>query len=139
MYFNNRLSKFDQNISPLYSLCNEVPEEMLHFLCLCSKTQELWHNLRKLLQRYLQLPELTAAAAILGSWNMKDGNNLLCNHIILLFQKFLYANKDSPVKLNSVCLKHYIKTVERIELKIAFKKDKLKLHFEKWDCIKPVL
>ena len=31
VYLNNRLPKFDQNISPLCSLCNEVPEEMLHF------------------------------------------------------------------------------------------------------------
>ena len=67
VYVNNRLSKFDQTISPLCSLCNEVPDEMLHSFCLCSKTQELWHNLRKLLQRYLQLPELTPAAAMLGS------------------------------------------------------------------------
>ena len=70
---------------------------------------------------------------------MKDVNNLLYNHTILLFKRFLYVNKDSPAKLNSVSLKHYIKTSERIELKIATKNDKLKLHFEKWDCIKPVL
>ena len=70
---------------------------------------------------------------------MKGVNNMLCNHIILLFKKFLYVNKDSPTKLNSVSLKHYINTFERIEQKIASKKDKLKLHFEKWDCIKPVL
>ena len=69
---------------------------------------------------------------------MKDVNNTLCNHI-LLFRKFLYANKDSPAKLNSVSLIYYIETFERIEQKIAFKKDKLKLHFEKWDCIKLVL
>ena len=37
VYMNNRLSKFDQNISPLCSLCNEVPEEMLHFFCLSSR------------------------------------------------------------------------------------------------------
>ena len=110
----------------------------MNFFCLCSETQELWHNVRKLLQRYLHLPELTPAVAILGSWNMKDVN-VLCNHIILLLKKFLYANKDSPTKLSSVSLKHYLKTFERIEQEIASKKDKLKLHFEKWDCIKPVL
>ena len=70
---------------------------------------------------------------------MEDVNNILCNHIILLFKKFLYTNKGSSERLNSVSLKHYIKTVERIEQKIAYKKDKLKLHFEKWDCIKSVL
>ena len=70
---------------------------------------------------------------------MEDVNNILCNHIILLFKKFLYANKGSPAKLNSVSLKHYIKRFERIEQKIAYKKDKLKLHFEKWDYTEPVL
>ena len=130
VYLNNRLSKFDQTISPLCSLCNEEPEEMLHFFCLCSKTQEFWHNLRKLLQRYLQLPGLTLAVVILSSWNMEDVNNILYNHIILLSKKFLHANKGSPAKLNSVSLKHYIKKFERIEQKIAYKKDKLKLHFK---------
>ena len=66
-------------------------------------------------------------------------NSILHNHIILLFKKFLYANKGSPARVNSVGLKHYIKTFERIEQKIAYKKDRLKLHFQKWDCIKPVL
>ena len=70
---------------------------------------------------------------------MEDVNNILCNHITLLFKKFLYANKGSPAKLNSVSLKHYIKTFERIEQKIAYEKNKLKLHFKKSDCIKPVL
>ena len=70
---------------------------------------------------------------------MKDVNNILCNHIMLLFKKFLCANKDSPAKLNGINLKHYIKTFDRIEQKRASEKDKLKLHFEKWDCIKPVL
>ena len=70
---------------------------------------------------------------------MEDVNNTSCNHIIPLLKKFLYANKGSPAKLNSVGLKHYVKTFERIEQKTAYKKDKLKLHFEKWDRIKPVL
>ena len=55
------------------------------------------------------------------------------------FKKFLYANKGYPERLNRVSLKQYIKTFERIEQKIAYKKDKLKLHFEKWDCIKPTI
>ena len=70
---------------------------------------------------------------------MEDVNNILHNHIILPFEKFLCTNKGSPAKLNSVNLRHYIKTFERIEQKITYKKDQLKLHFEKWDCIKPVL
>ena len=102
--------------------------------------QELWNDLCKLLQRYLQLQELKPDVAILGRWNTEDVNNISCNHKILLFKTFLYANKDSPARLNSVGLKHYIKTLERIEQKNSIqKKDKLKLHFEKWDCIKPVL
>ena len=93
VYLNNRLSKFDQTITPYVYYAVKYLKKCYIF-CVCSKMQELWHNLRKLLQRYLQLPELTPAVAILGSWNMKDVNNILCNRIIL-FKKFLYANKDS--------------------------------------------
>ena len=128
VYLNNRLSKSDQTISPYVHFAMKYLKKCCIF-CLCSKMQKLWHNLRKLLQGYLQLPELTPAAAILGSWNMEDDNNILCNYIILLFKKFPYANKGSPAKLNSVSLKRYIKTFERIEQKIAYKK---------WDCIKSV-
>ena len=92
--------------------------------------QELWNNFRKLPCRYLQLPELKPAVAILGCWNTEDGNNILYTYVILLFKKFLSANKGFPARLNSVGLKHYIKTFER-EQKISYKKNKLKLHFEK--------
>ena len=123
MYLNNRLSKFDQTrLSVPYV---HFPMKYLKkccIFCLCSKTQESWHNLHKLSQRYLQLPELTLAVAILGSWNTEDVSNILCNHIILLFKKFLCANKGSLAKLNSVSLKHYIKTFERIEQKKHIKR-----------------
>ena len=37
-----------------------------------------------------------------------------------------------------MALLNYLKTVEKVEQKIAYHKDKLKLHFEKWDPIRHI-
>ena len=38
IFLNDRLSKFDPSISPLCSLCQQCPVNVLHFFCECQKT-----------------------------------------------------------------------------------------------------
>ena len=52
-------------------------------------------------------------------------NNILINHILLLFKKFLYHKRNEPNRLHITTLMHYIKSVEKIEQKIANEKSKL--------------
>ena len=69
IFLNDRLSKFDLSISPLCSLCQQCPENVLHFFCECQKTQALWHELCDALSPHIRLPTLRPITAILGEWN----------------------------------------------------------------------
>ena len=44
LYLNNRLHKFGFVESPLCSLCNREPENILHLFCNCQETQKLWKS-----------------------------------------------------------------------------------------------
>ena len=89
IFLNDRLSKFDLPISPLCSLYQRSSENVLHFFCECQKTQALWHALCDALSPHISLPTLRTVIAILGEWNKLEENNILINHILLLFKKFL--------------------------------------------------
>ena len=133
IFLNDRLSKFDPSISPLCSLCHQCPENMLHFFCECQKIQALWHALNDALSPHITLPTLRSIIAILGEWNKLEENNVLINHILL--KKILYHKRNEPNRLHIIALMHYIKSVEKIEQKIANEKSKLAIHFKKWDVV----
>ena len=129
IFFNDRLSKFDLSISPLCSLCQQCPENVLHFFCECQKTQDLWHALCDALSPHITFPTLQPMTAVLGEWNKVEENNVLIYHILLLFKKFLYQRRNEPNRLQITALMHYIKSVEKIGQKIANEKSKLAIHF----------
>ena len=84
----------------------------------------------------LTLPPLDPLISIVGRWDTDNPNNVLVNHIALLFKKFLYRNKSNPQRIHILALKHYIKLVERIEQKIAYDAHKLDTHFKKWEPVR---
>ena len=136
IFLNDRLSKFDPSISPLCSLCQQCPENVLHFFCECQKTEALWHAQCDALNPHISLPILRPITAILGEWNKLEENNVLINHILLLFKKFLYHRRNEPNRLHIIAIMHYIKSIEKIEPKIANEKIKLAIHFKKWEVIR---
>ena len=139
LYLNRKISKFDQGVSHLCSLCLNEPEDILHLFCQCDKTQVLWEILSNKVAGFLSLPKLEPELAILGKWNLNTKENVLINHIVLLFKRFIFDNRSNRHKIHILALLNYFKTVEKVEQKIAYHKDKLKLHFEKWDPIRHIL
>ena len=41
IYLNKRIAKFDSAVNPLFSLCSQAPEDVVHLFCCCQKTQLL--------------------------------------------------------------------------------------------------
>ena len=132
---NNRLHKMTIAESPLCSLCGNDTETILHFFCHCSITQNLWTQMQNWLSNILDIPELTSKIVILGKCLCQSATDILINHIILMFKKFLYARRISTTQVAFVALKHYIPYTQKIEQTIARKNGKLTLHFKKWDPI----
>ena len=139
LYLNKRISKFDLNVSPLCSLCNQHPEDILHLFCKCAKTQDLWNSLASVLGENHDLPQLNPTIVFLGESNVQDNDNVLLNHILLLFKKFIYDKKNHPARIHFLSFMNYVKEVEKIEQNIAHRKGKLEFHFKKWNPIKHLL
>ena len=127
LYLNEKISKFDLNVSPLCSLCNQHPEDILHLFCNCAKTQDLWNSFANALGENLDLPQLNPTIVFLGESNIQGNDNVLLNHILLLFKKFIYDKKNHPARIHFLSFMNYVKEVEKIEL-----------HFKKWNPIKHI-
>ena len=105
---------------------------MTHLFCHCSKTDQMCNLLTSWCKDCLTLPVLEPSKAILGFCNIQDEKSKLINHTLTLFKHFIYANRNIKHAVNVHALKLFISSVQKIEQKIAFKGNRLDLHFSKW-------
>ena len=138
LYLNKKISKFDLNVSPFCSLCNQHPEDILHLFCNCAKTQDLWNSFANALSENLDLPQLNPTIVFLGESNIQVNDNVLLSHILLFFKKFICDKKNHPSRIHFLSFMNYVKEVEKIEQKIAHRKGKLEFHFKKSNPIKRI-
>ena len=100
LYLNKKISKFDLNLSALCSLCSQHPP---HLFCNCVKTQDLWNSFASALGENLDLLQLNSTIVFLREPNIQGNDNILLNHILLLFKK-----KRSPSQ-NSLSIIHELR------------------------------
>ena len=63
---------------------------------------------------------------------------MIMNHILLLFKRFIYDNKNHPARIHFLSFMNYVKEFEKIEQKVAHRKGKLEFHFKKLNPIKHI-
>ena len=95
LYLNRKMSKFDEGVGHLCSLCLKEPEDILHLFCQYDRTQILWETLSNKVAGFLSLPKLEPELAILGKWNLNTKGKVLINHIVLLFKRFIFDNRSN--------------------------------------------
>ena len=118
--------------TPLCSPCKQEKETLIHLLCHCHITRQLWCSLSGWLQGVLRLPPLEPVAAMLGRWDLENEANVLLNHLMLLFKYFSYRFRN--MNTSNLChLQHFILSVQKVEQKIAFRNNRLTHHFSKGD------
>ena len=139
LYLNSRLYKKGYAKSPLCSLCKRENETVSHLFCNCTFTQQLWKKLQAWVRGYLVLPALEPSIVILVVWNTENENNVLVDHVVLLFKYFVYKNRTNKHAINIHALKKYIKFLQKIEQRIARKIDRLEKRFTKWEPIAQLL
>ena len=111
--------KFDLNVSPLRSLCNQHPKDTPHLFGNCAKTQDLWNSFASALGENLDLPQVNPTFVLIGESNIQGNDNVLLNHIFLLFKKFIFDKKNHPARIHFLSFMNYVKEVEKIEQKIT--------------------
>ena len=88
-----------------------------------------------MLHGHITLPDLDSTLTVVGEWCIENNNNLIVNHIALIFKKFLYDNRSNHSRIHIAALKYQLKLAEKVEQKIASKKGKVEFDLKKWDPI----
>ena len=139
LYLNQRLSNMNIVGSSFCSQCKKEPETISHLFLNCTFSQKLWSNTQKWCSPIFKLPNLSEKIVFLGYLN-EETNNILTNHIILLYKYFLYSKRDYPEGTNFKAFKAFIRDINKTEKFIAKKNNnKFSMHFRKWDPLTPLL
>jgi len=85
LYLNKMLFVFKKVISPLCSFCKSEDETPLHLFFECTLTQNLWKQLSSFSRQRLNIPTLTPQSAIFGFYEPQNKNEILINHLLLIF------------------------------------------------------
>ena len=69
----------------------------------------------------------------------KTLNYLLINHIILIFKCYIFLKRKESKHISFNRLKAFIKNVENTENQIASRKQKVDIHYKKWNPMLPLM
>ena len=86
LYLNKRLLEFEKINSPECFLCKCEEDTTIHLFHICRKTQALWTQLSRHLNRHLNLPHFTPQSAIFGFLDIKNKDCLVVSYLLLLFK-----------------------------------------------------
>ena len=120
--------------SPLCSLCKREAETVPHLFFKCGQSEILWLSTQKWCNSTLKLPHLSEKVVHLG-WLSDEPNWILVYHIILLYKYFIYLKRDNTTQMNFHAFKSFLGYILRIEESFARNRNKLTLHYEKWEPI----
>ena len=133
VFTNEKLFRLGIVESPKCDFCQDEAESIEHLLFSCTISSEFWkHVLSWLRDNNIYMGILTETDLIFGKFDVKE-DVILINHILLLGKYYIYSRKCQHSKPS---LRGFIARIERIfniELYIARKRDKLPLHYKKWE------
>ena len=130
---NEKLNHIGLVESPSCTFCREAAESVEHLLFSCKISSDFWkHVLSWLRDNNVFVGTIDESDLILWKFNIVN-DFILINHILLLGKYYIYCRRC----LNSLpTLRAFIARTRRvynIELHIARIKNKLLVHFQKWE------
>ena len=107
LYLNERLLKLNAVESPQCSLCEQFPESVLHLFGTCSVTRSLWVQfcLWASNANILLNSNLDPQYCMLGMYREKLQDQVIVNHLIVLFKRYIYLKKGDKLLPVSQILK----------------------------------
>ena len=131
LYLNQRLHKMGLAESPLCNLCGISEETTTHLFLT---------NLRQTIQRkcspFLTLPDITVSTVHLGFFSEPpDQNMMIKNQVLLSFKQFICKHRADRPSVNCENFLRYLMLIQKIEFKIAKDKERLEVHWKKWDTL----
>ena len=135
LYVNKILFKFGKEISPRCSFCKLHEVTIMHLFHDCVIVKRIWNQLKSILSNNINFSISTPQSAIFGFWDLDTNENLILNHLLLIFKMYIY-NARTRGYLNVSPLLVYIKSIKDIEKKLCENDAKRRKKFiKKWENI----
>lgn len=130
---NSKLYKWKLLDSNRCSFCFICEETVTHIFCECSRIVTFYVNIKDWCEKLrILLPSANSINVIYGIHPCKK-TNWLENHLLLLFKQIVYNGRNNPNILTLSYFKQKVSEIQKIEYKIAQKRNKLPVHLTKWD------
>ena len=133
VFTNDKLFRFGLSHSSNCTFCNEEPESLEHLLFRCKVSSEFWKEVLSWLKdNDIVIEPFTEIGLFLGFFEETE-DFFIINHVLLLGKYYIYVRKchGTLPSLRGFITK--IRSVYNIELHIARERDKLAIHFKKWE------
>ena len=129
---NSLLYKWKVSDTWRCSYCFIERETAEHLFCYCPSAITLYNQIKQWCETFhVILPPMKEQTILYGVFPIVK-ENLLCNHIILMFKIIMYRGRDMGNTPTLAIFKNYLSDIYEIETKIATNKCKLAKNNKKW-------
>ena len=132
LYLNHHLCKMQIREINLCSFCQSAEETYVHFFVDCTKTKQLWKEVKSWLGNAINLPDLNSQNALLFFRESHlERYSILANHLLLIIKKSLYDGRERDILPSFYYIRAKIAQTEKTELLLAKENEKCDFHFMK--------
>ena len=130
--FNDRVSKWDSNVSEQCSFCKHDKENMVHFFLRCHVVKEIYSQLEEYIKTICQNIRLEFCDKnVMGNMIHPDPRHL-ANFMLLVTKQYLYAAKCLKQTPSFRAIENLIVKYRSYEKYYAIKNNKLKNFCTSW-------
>ena len=134
---NVDLEKWGIITTNLCTFCGDEPETLLHIMCFCVETQELWENFKIYVEnRFRMNIECEPSNLIMN--RIVEKKNHVINFLCLITKYFIYSQRCQCRAIKFPALRMIFNSVENMEKYIAIKNNRLHIHYRKWVVRQPI-
>ena len=135
IFCNDKLYLFGLTQSNLCSFCRKEVETYRHIFFECSEGTRIWNEMGNSLKMF-QFLNMQWIDVLLGfRKNMKD--NILLNHVLIMVKYMIYSNRKNGKFPTSKEICKAVENSKKVEHEKAKLKDKLPIHYQKWEKFTP--
>ena len=128
---NVTVAKWDRNIKPNCTFCQEHEETTMHLFVTCDQVQKLWKSLFRWLDYFCYVNlDIEPVSIIFNCYKVSFSD--MINTIVLITKYYVYAQRTLGNKLNFKELIAQISQYKRIEEISARSSGKSEKHDKKW-------
>ena len=110
LYLNEKLFSSGISETSQCSFCNQNNKTIEHLFCHCFVAKALWNGLSTFFKNHLSLYDLTPQATFFEFIEKHLDHNILQNHLLLVFKKYLYKLRSYGL----VCWKSLFLEIKKI-------------------------